>query len=198
MWDVGIHLLEIRARCSCWSAGGPVCRPYELQGTFISLRRGRTLAGPRVLAAGGVPLRVSGGDVQRGQGAPTASSQLYLHRKRGTGLGPVPENAEESRASQNVLLIPFLERKGTKNVNFLWLGWTEGPRVSIIGMIQTVTKYGPARGAVPRGPGRFAMRRRFLGGVHPVSHKESTRRKPIRSEERRVGKECRSRWSPYH
>src|SRR3712207_9581631 len=23
-------------------------------------------------------------------------------------------------------------------------------------------------------------------------------RKPIRSEERRVGKECRSRWSPYH
>ena len=23
-------------------------------------------------------------------------------------------------------------------------------------------------------------------------------REPIRSEERRVGKECRSRWSPYH
>src|ERR1044071_10068148 len=23
-------------------------------------------------------------------------------------------------------------------------------------------------------------------------------RKPVRSEERRVGKECRSRWSPYH
>ena len=33
--------------------------------------------------------------------------------------------------------------------------------------------------------------------------KEKTRRKPcvknrVRSEERRVGKECRSRWSPYH
>ena len=27
---------------------------------------------------------------------------------------------------------------------------------------------------------------------------ESTIRKDIRSEERRVGKECRSRWSPYH
>ena len=26
----------------------------------------------------------------------------------------------------------------------------------------------------------------------------SWRRKAIRSEERRVGKECRSRWSPYH
>ena len=24
------------------------------------------------------------------------------------------------------------------------------------------------------------------------------KRKPNRSEERRVGKECRSRWSPYH
>ena len=27
-------------------------------------------------------------------------------------------------------------------------------------------------------------------GVEPMSH--------VRSEERRVGKECRSRWSPYH
>ncbi len=27
---------------------------------------------------------------------------------------------------------------------------------------------------------------------------ESGEAEPIRSEERRVGKECRSRWSPYH
>src|SRR3989449_6511204 len=27
---------------------------------------------------------------------------------------------------------------------------------------------------------------------------DKTRRLPMRSEERRVGKECRSRWSPYH
>ena len=27
---------------------------------------------------------------------------------------------------------------------------------------------------------------------------ESMARNPVRSEERRVGKECRSRWSPYH
>src|ERR1035441_2512905 len=35
----------------------------------------------------------------------------------------------------------------------------------------------------------------------PVSHPETIRRKSLstaRSEERRVGKECRSRWSPYH
>src|SRR3984957_18841141 len=32
----------------------------------------------------------------------------------------------------------------------------------------------------------------FLKIVSPQSHRE------LRSEERRVGKECRSRWSPYH
>ena len=44
--------------------------------------------------------------------------------------------------------------------------------------------------------------------IIPMTFKESTPiklfyqhyfiRKPIRSEERRIGKECRSRWSPYH
>src|SRR5690349_22991505 len=33
------------------------------------------------------------------------------------------------------------------------------------------------------------------GGVQRVLHEEIT---PTRSEERRVGKECRSRWSPDH
>ena len=32
-----------------------------------------------------------------------------------------------------------------------------------------------------------------IGMVYPADGKEVTR-----SEERRVGKECRSRWSPYH
>ena len=33
---------------------------------------------------------------------------------------------------------------------------------------------------------------------HPVSHLYSESNGDVRSEERRVGKECRSRWSPYH
>ena len=33
---------------------------------------------------------------------------------------------------------------------------------------------------------------------HGVSPAQITRLKRGRSEERRVGKECRSRWSPYH
>ena len=34
--------------------------------------------------------------------------------------------------------------------------------------------------------------------VHEAHHRALIRRFPYRSEERRVGKECRSRWSPYH
>src|SRR3712207_9388702 len=37
-----------------------------------------------------------------------------------------------------------------------------------------------------------AQHRAFLAGLGPAEHA------PDRSEERRVGKECRSRWSPYH
>ena len=32
----------------------------------------------------------------------------------------------------------------------------------------------------------------------PVYDKEGFLQRGVRSEERRVGKECRSRWSPYH
>ena len=41
MWDVWIHILEIRAECACWGAGGPVCRPY----------------GRNVVSPGGAPSR---------------------------------------------------------------------------------------------------------------------------------------------
>ena len=33
---------------------------------------------------------------------------------------------------------------------------------------------------------------------HPLYGKQVVRTSTYRSEERRVGKECRSRWSPYH
>src|SRR3712207_8010978 len=32
----------------------------------------------------------------------------------------------------------------------------------------------------------------------PTEHRRRSQEFPYRSEERRVGKECRSRWSPYH
>ena len=36
----------------------------------------------------------------------------------------------------------------------------------------------------------------FVG--HTIAVHDGRRHVPVRSEERRVGKECRSRWSPYH
>ena len=36
------------------------------------------------------------------------------------------------------------------------------------------------------------------GEAHIVRPKQPTELSDDRSEERRVGKECRSRWSPYH
>src|SRR6266850_2002105 len=39
---------------------------------------------------------------------------------------------------------------------------------------------------------------RNAGGESSVSGRRDAKRCAKRSEERRVGKECRSRWSPYH
>ena len=38
------------------------------------------------------------------------------------------------------------------------------------------------------------IRKEFIGGIR----QQISNYKRFRSEERRVGKECRSRWSPYH
>ena len=50
----------------------------------------------------------------------------------------------------------------------------------------------------PDGPGplRGAKFQERFRGVHVLQRDENGLE--IRSEERRVGKECRSRWSPYH
>src|SRR5438105_3533268 len=44
----------------------------------------------------------------------------------------------------------------------------------------------------------FEGRRRPLGGVSLLDVVHEIEAESFRSEERRVGKECRSRWSPYH
>ena len=62
-------------------------------------------------------------------------------------------------------------------------------------------------GPHPRGPGRCRLlrvrdaRRRFRGRLAFPGRGGKLRPRDgalVRSEERRVGKECRSRWSPYH
>src|SRR2546430_16548538 len=52
---------------------------------------------------------------------------------------------------------------------------------------------GDYQGAGPTNAGRLAFARAFIDMAQAMARLG----KP-RSEERRVGKECRSRWSPYH
>ena len=46
--------------------------------------------------------------------------------------------------------------------------------------------------------GMAPMKAYFTGDEVPPRKRVTTCQKLTRSEERRVGKECRSRWSPYH
>src|SRR2546425_13206794 len=68
--------------------------------------------------------------------------------------------------------------------------------------IVTVWRYDSALGV--RGKQDITVLRLQLEGVErPVKRRKITQqfrkmRHVLRSEERRVGKECRSRWSPYH
>ena len=45
---------------------------------------------------------------------------------------------------------------------------------------------------------RAALAERLLASLDELDEEEAERLWAQRSEERRVGKECRSRWSPYH
>src|SRR2546430_10091540 len=60
---------------------------------------------------------------------------------------------------------------------------------------------GPAAHEIPFAPTGSGWRRRWIerhGAMRLVSRGDSRIGYGERSEERRVGKECRSRWSPYH
>src|SRR3712207_9239070 len=71
-------------------------------------------------------------------------------------------------------------------------GFDEGRQrlqVGLGGQVQLLRLRDDRRRAVPPPPGRGAYEEAPVG-AEPVLQS--------RSEERRVGKECRSRWSPYH
>ena len=132
LWDVWIHILGIRAECTCWKAGGPVCRPY----------------GGNVVSPGGAPCRVvcgrrAGEDTRPygDCGKKQRTHNVRPYRRGGGNLAPHPPQCahwgtfppggrlrknkkgqawdlslktwRRSGASQKVLLVPFLSRKGT-------------------------------------------------------------------------------------
>src|SRR3989454_9325133 len=65
--------------------------------------------------------------------------------------------------------------------------------VIVSGNLVTVVKRSPAPWPVVGKAVGQAIRAALAGGQPAVTSKPAAR-----SEERRVGKECRSRWSPYH
>src|SRR2546429_4479340 len=84
--------------------------------------------------------------------------------------------------------------------------------VAVTGVQTCALPIWPPRAIPPEGGGGAAEGRRGTtststetitrgrpgGGSHGTSTTLPTLRRSTRSEERRVGKECRSRWSPYH
>src|SRR3712207_9299189 len=90
--------------------------------------------------------------------------------------------------------------------------WREGRRLRAFELKQQgwsqqriADALGVSKGAVSQwmkrarqGGGVQALKRQPAPGARQRLREEQRRKLPERSEERRVGKECRSRWSPYH
>src|SRR2546422_6594892 len=73
-----------------------------------------------------------------------------------------------------------------------------GERRLVGGVVTRVEDDGTAARERPSGAVRDPARRRALAPADPWDEVEDLATGDERSEERRVGKECRSRWSPYH
>src|SRR2546425_2490212 len=82
----------------------------------------------------------------------------------------------------------------------------DGIRDKLVTGVQTCAlpswSYDRASGSEPQARtcpvGQAASGRRVEGGVGGRPRRREQVARAPRSEERRVGKECRSRWSPYH
>src|SRR5258708_32159139 len=94
----------------------------------------------------------------------------------------------EEETEQLAREVGFIERErvisGADFVQSLILGWLQEPEITLDGLTQVLERREVSISA-------SGLSQRFTSEA-------ATFLQRVRSEERRVGKECRSRWSPYH
>src|SRR5256886_15608546 len=93
---------------------------------------------------------------------------------------------------ESILVAPSIRQPGvTEPAPVRWL--LVSAAGVLLGLFVAVPLGAVFATALSRGPGRY------LGAIlHPDARSAIGLTLLTRSEERRVGKECRSRWSPYH
>src|SRR5688572_22537605 len=84
------------------------------------------------------------------------------------------------------------KQRGIDNARLL----ASGSAFDLAEIVESLTELREAKALLPRDRQTLDKARKFL--ICEISEVMEESRDTARSEERRVGKECRSRWSPYH
>ena len=124
----------------------------------------------------------------------------WLNRAAGPNDRSVREGGERKLSAQlnnaGVVDVPQqsigkdidVESLGQEHINLVFALGNEDFGVDV-NIVREIVRVPPFITRVPNAPGYIRGVINLRGTIVPVSS---------RSEERRVGKECRSRWSPYH
>src|SRR2546429_3341138 len=113
-------------------------------------------------------------------------------------FGPSPQDDVAKRARRALDVFFFQAEDGIRDVAVTGVQTCALPILPSIhlGGLPRPVQVAPVSGL--RNLGSPTLRLPALSGLLLAEGKTSSFVKPYRSEERRVGKECRSRWSPYH
>ena len=108
-------------------------------------------------------------------------------------------NNDQARGAMDGALGAFLARRTEERINYCILGWFENGFRHISNRLRPVHRPADLKAMKIRVLPSEIQRRTFeLLGAVAMRMDLTEAIAMIRSEERRVGKECRSRWSPYH
>ena len=124
--------------------------------------------------------------------------RVFLTVLDSVGIGAMPDAAEYGDAGSNTLAAAA-KSKGFSMPNMQKLGFFQIDGVCCSAGSSDAASAGNAAGAAPGGAAAEPAKESTPVINSAVARMtERSKGKDTRSEERRVGKECRSRWSPYH